>query len=77
MNYWASNKERREMFIEGPLTRTRTCFPPLRPDKFNFLLKNPTKLKTPNISENELDEIRERQEYAFNKIRERRSDRCS
>jgi hypothetical protein len=70
MNYWASNKAWREMFIEGPLTRT--CFPPLRPDKFNFLLQNASTIQASNISTDEWDEIRERQEYAFNKTNEKR-----
>jgi hypothetical protein len=54
MNYFAMNKEWKDMFIDGPKTR----IPPLRPDKFNFLLQNPTRYKTLNISENEFDDIR-------------------
>ena len=55
MNNSVINREWKDMFIDGPLT----CIPPLRPDKFNFLSKNLTTFK---VSENELDDIRERQE---------------
>jgi hypothetical protein len=45
--------------VESPTTTeiggSRTCFPTLRPDKFNFLSENPTKFKAPTISENELE----------------------
>ena len=50
-------KEWKDMFIDRPLT----CIPPLRPDKFNFL---PNTLE---VSENDLDDIRERQENAYKK----------
>ncbi|MFZ0512244.1 MAG: hypothetical protein WAM14_11610 [Candidatus Nitrosopolaris sp.] len=65
MNYCASNKEWKDMFIDGP----PTSIPVLRPDTFNFPLQNPTTFKALNISKKELDEIRERQEYAFIKNR--------
>jgi hypothetical protein len=57
------NKGWKDMFIDSLLTN----IPPLRPDKFNCLSKNPTKFKALNLSENELDDIRERQEYAYKK----------
>ncbi len=57
MNNSVINREWKDMFIDGPLT----CIPPLKPGKFNFLLN------TFEVSENELDDIRERQEYAYKK----------
>ena len=53
MNDGAINREWKDMFMDGPLT----SIPPLRPDKFNF--------PSTEVSENELDDIRERQEYAL------------
>jgi hypothetical protein len=55
MNNSVINREWKDMFIDGPLT----CIPPLKPGKFNFLLN------MFEVSENELDDIRERQEYAY------------
>jgi hypothetical protein len=57
------NKEWKDMFKDSPLTNTL----PLRSDKLNFLSKNQTKFKALNFSDNELDDIRERQEYAHKK----------
>jgi hypothetical protein len=59
------NKEEewKDMFIDSPLPN----IPLLRPDKLNFLSKNQTKFKALNLSDNELDDIRERQEYASKK----------
>ena len=57
MNNSVINREWKDMFIDGPLT----CIPPLKTGKFNFLLN------TFEVSENELDDIRERQEYAYKK----------
>ena len=55
MNNSVISKERKDIFIDGRLTG----IPPLRPDKSNFLSKNPTMFE---VSENELDHIGERQE---------------
>jgi hypothetical protein len=55
MNNSVISKEWKDMFIDGRLTG----IPPLRPDKSNFLSKNPT---TFEVSENKLDNIRERHE---------------
>jgi hypothetical protein len=61
MSYFAiTNEEWKDMFMDGQLT----SFPPLRPDKFNFLSRDPT---TFDVSKNEVEEIRERQEYADRK----------
>jgi len=61
MSYSAiTDEEWKDMFMDGPLT----SFPPLRPDKFNFLSRDPT---TFDVSKNELDDVRERQEYAYTK----------
>jgi hypothetical protein len=60
MSYSAITEEWKDMFMDGPLT----SFPPLRPDKFNFLSRDPT---TFDVSKNEVDEIRERQDYAYRK----------
>jgi hypothetical protein len=57
MNHSAINKEWKDIFIEGP----HTMFP-LRPDKFSFRFQNPSTAQTLNISNEEWDEIRERQE---------------
>jgi hypothetical protein len=55
MSYSAiTDEEWKEMFMDRPLA----TIPPSRPDKFNFL---PI---MPELSENELDDIRERQENA-------------
>ena len=57
MNNSVISKEWKDMFIDGRLTG----IPPLRPDKSNFLSN------TLEVSENELDDIRERQENAYKK----------
>ncbi len=54
MNNGVIDREWKETFIDRPLA----SIPPSRPDKFNFL---PI---MPELSENELDDIRERQENA-------------
>jgi hypothetical protein len=62
-NYFAINKEWKDMFIDGPYP----SFPALRPDKFGFLFQNPSTAHGLNISNDEWDEIRERQENAYKK----------
>jgi hypothetical protein len=57
VNNGVIDREWKDMFMDGPLA----SIPPLRPDKFNFL---PNTLE---VSENELDDIRERQENAYKK----------
>jgi hypothetical protein len=54
MNDGVIDKEWKEMFMDRPLA----SIPPSRLDKFNFLPN------MPELSENELDDIRERQENA-------------
>ena len=54
INNGVIDREWKETFIDRPLA----SIPPSRPDKFNFL---PI---MPELSENELDDIRERQENA-------------
>jgi hypothetical protein len=57
MNNGVIDREWKETFIDRPLA----SIPPSRPDKFNFLPN------MPELSENELDDIRERQENACKK----------
>ncbi|MFZ0511969.1 MAG: hypothetical protein WAM14_10210 [Candidatus Nitrosopolaris sp.] len=73
MNYRANNKVWQDMvqFIDRPLASERT--PVLRLNRFSFLLPILASFDRLNIPKNELDEVLERQEYAFNKSREGRS----
>jgi hypothetical protein len=57
MNNGVTDREWKETFIDRPLV----SIPPSRPDKFNFLPN------MPELSENELDDIRERQENTYKK----------
>ena len=70
MNNRAINKVWQDMvvFIDRPLASQR--IPMLRLNRFSFPLPIPATFQALNIPENELNEVRERQEYAFNKSRE-------